>query len=225
MKILQPISIIASFLLLFSCTSDAGSEESPISGELQDGLRILSVEIGNDDLEYTVYRGDYIVFDFSKAGNYQFIVPSLEIDALMPKPETEKPYVKMKKSGDYAFTLGEQSGQIHVLEFTEPHYREITASEASEILANTSPFLLDVRTQGEFDFGHIEGADLLPVQLLSQNLDKLEQYKNEDILLYCQSGNRSTVAAQILIDAGFTNIYNLRYGIGDWIKKGHPVEK
>jgi len=225
MKILQPIAIIASLLLLFSCTSNATSEESPISGMVKDGLRVLSVEIGNTDLEYTVYRGDYIVFEFSKAGNYNFTVEALEIDDFMPKPETEKPYVKMKKSGDYAFKLGEQSGLIHVLEFSEPHYKELTADEASEILSNTSPFLLDVRTSGEYDSGHIEGANLLPVQILSENLDKLEQYKNEDILLYCQSGNRSTVAAKILIDAGFTNIYNLRYGIGDWIKKGHSVVK
>jgi rhodanese-related sulfurtransferase len=42
------------------------------------------------------------------------------------------------------------------------------------------------------------------------------------ILIYCATGNRSTVASRILADLGFKRIYNLRYGVYDWARKGHP---
>ena len=222
---MKSFRLIIPFLFIFisSCMAKP-ADNSSLSGMIEDGLRILSVDEGSTELDFTIYRGDYIVFDFEKAGSYNFTVPSLEIDTIIPKSETEKPYVKMKESGEYSFTLGEREGIIRVLELVEPHYRELTAAEASNLLANTDPVIIDVRTPGEFENAHIAGAELLPVQVLADNLDKIMQYKDEDILLYCQSGNRSTVAAKILIDSGFTNISNLRYGIGDWIRKGNPVE-
>lgn len=224
MKYIKILSAIAIMSVNFSCSSQVADEGSDISGRLDDGLRILTVGNENDNLEFTVYRGDYIVFEFEEKGEFEFQIPALDINTTMPGPQGEKSYVKMKEAGEYSFKLGQKSGILSVLDLTEPNYREITAQEARDLLSNTDPFLLDVRTSGEYENAHISGASLLPVQILAENLSLLEKYKNEDILIYCQSGNRSTVAAKILLDAGFTNIYNLRYGIGDWIRKGHPVE-
>lgn len=225
MKKLTVLIISIILISLFSCNSKVQAGEADISGSVESGLRILPIDSGNGDLNYTVYRGDYIVFDLPDSGRYEFTVSDLEISETLPKPETEKPYVKMKKSGEYSFTLGNRTGTIKVIELEEPNYTELTAAEASELMANTDPLIIDVRTEGEYAISRIEGAKLLPVQLISGNLDKLQQFKDEDILLYCQSGNRSTVAARIMLDGGFTNIYNLRYGIGDWASKGFPVEK
>ena len=213
--------ILFSLIVLLSCSAEGSSE---ISGEVEGGLRILQVDTGSQSLDFTIYRGDYIVFNFEGGGNYEFKVPGLEIDTTMPRPETEKPYVKMKNSGDYSFSLGERQGTVHVLELVEANYHEVTADEAADLIINIEPLVIDVRTPGEFQSGHLTDAELLPVQVFADNLDSLEKYKDEDILLYCASGNRSTVAARILIDAGFTKVYNLRYGIGDWIRNGQPVE-
>ena len=213
--------LLLSLFILVSCSS-AGSDE--ISGELEAGLRVLQVDSGKDDLNFTIYRGDYIVFDFEKTGTYDFKVPGLEIDTKMPVSGSDTPYVKMKKSGNYSFTLGVRKGTFHVLELVAKNYSEVSAAEALELIDNVNPVIIDVRTQAEYNSGHLPDAELLPVQVFAENLANLEKYKDEDILLYCASGNRSTVAARILIDAGFSRVYNLRYGFGDWSRKGQPVE-
>ena len=206
---------------LFSCASEGATD---VSGEISAGLRILNVADGDTKLEYTIYRGDYIVFDFEKSGSYEFRVSELGIDTVMPQPSDKQAYVKMKESGDFEFTLGGRSGVLHVLELEEPGYYEISSTEAAELIDNVDPVIIDVRTPGEFESGHIPGAQLLPVQIFADNLDVLEKYRHEDVLLYCASGNRSTVASRILINAGFDKVYNLRHGFGEWARNGLPVE-
>ncbi|QEN03847.1 hypothetical protein EW093_03735 [Thiospirochaeta perfilievii] len=176
-------------------------------------------------MNFTVYRGDYIVLETPNNDLLNLVIPGLEINQKLPKKSSETSYIKIKKSGKYDFTLGDYKGHLTVLELESPKYSEVTAKEALTLMANIKPFILDVRTQGEYEAGFIENATLLPVQFLKRDIKELEKYKNEPILVYCQSGNRSTVAARILIDNGFTNIYNLRYGIGDWKSRGYNIVK
>ena len=82
-----------------------------------------------------------------------------------------------------------------------------------------------MRTQGEFNRGYIAGAVLLPLQQLQRRVGELDKYKNQPILIYCASGNRSTTASKILLDRGFKNIMNLRRGIHDWVRDGYLVVK
>lgn len=225
MKSFKALMIVLFVLLTPLFTMAASKVPLPqTSGKIEGGLRLLDVTQGSSDLEFTIYRGDYIVFNFADGKSHEFRVPDLEIDQVMPKPAAEKPYVKMKKSGDYAFTLGKRSGVFHVLELVAANYQELSAVEAMDLIKNVHPLIIDVRTQREYDAGHIIDAKLLPVQLFAQNIDKLEPYKDENILLYCASGNRSTVAAKMLIDAGFTKVHNLRKGFGDWRRNNLPTE-
>ena len=217
------LTLITAVLFLISCTAQTGGKGGDISGTLEGGLRYLPVDTTGKPLEYTIYRGDYIVFE-TGGDPLVFSVPGLEINETVPRPEGESPYVKIKKAGTFPFTLGDRTGTLEVRELTEAHYRELSAAGARELMEQTGPFVLDVRTEGEFRGGHLPGAELLPVQILAENLDKLEEYKDSDILVYCASGNRSTVASRLLIDAGFTRVYNLRYGFGDWARKGFPIE-
>jgi len=83
---------------------------------------------------------------------------------------------------------------------------------------------LDVRTHGEYKAGHIENATLIPVQELQSRIKELAEYKNQDILIYCATGNRSTVASKILIDDGFNRIINMRHGIYGWRMEEYPVK-
>jgi rhodanese-related sulfurtransferase len=223
-KYFMMLFVVSVLLTPFAAMAGARVPEPQISGEIEGGLRMLEVAQGSSDLAFTIFRGDYIVFNFADAKSHEFKVPALGIDQIMPNTDAEKPYVKMKKSGEFAFSLGARRGVFHVLELVSAHYQELTATEAVELINNLQPLIIDVRTPREYNAGHIPGANLLPVQLFAQHLEQLEQYRDEDILLYCASGNRSTVAAKMLIDAGFTRVYNLRKGFGDWERNSLPVE-
>ena len=93
-----------------------------------------------------------------------------------------------------------------------------------EINDNPEAFLLDVRTQGEWqDDWHLEDATLIPHTELEDRESELPEDKDELILLYCRSGNRSQTAASTLIDMGYTNIVELQVGINGWKNAGYPV--
>ena len=95
-------------------------------------------------------------------------------------------------------------------------YRRISAQEAKDMMdKNEEVVIVDVRTQGEYDSGHIEGAILIPNETIVN--DRPEQLSDTDaiILVYCRSGNRSNTAAKKLINAGYRNVYDFG-GIIDW---------
>ena len=93
-----------------------------------------------------------------------------------------------------------------------------------EILDNQDALLLDVRTTVEWEQdGHLENAVLIPHSNLEERLDELPGDKEELILLYSQSGNRSKEAAQTLLDLGYTNIVELAPGINGWKDADKPV--
>ncbi len=102
-------------------------------------------------------------------------------------------------------------------------FESITPQQAQQILKNDqNVILLDVRTQDEFSQGYIEGATLIPVQVLADNLAKLKSLKSKKIIVYCHSGNRSVAASRILIKNGFTPL-NLKGGITQWKSDGFTV--
>lgn len=89
---------------------------------------------------------------------------------------------------------------------------------------DSSTVLLDVRTQSEWDDGHIDRALFIPVQELERRLGELEPYKDKTIIAYCRSGNRSGVAARILEKQGYT-VLNMEGGIIRWQKEDLPLTK
>jgi len=92
----------------------------------------------------------------------------------------------------------------------------VDADEALAILDNKpDALLIDVRTEAEFKSGHIEGALLLPIDQLQAKLSELPKDKATPLVVYCRSGNRSATAAQILLQAGYSQVYDLG-GIIDW---------
>ena len=98
----------------------------------------------------------------------------------------------------------------------EAVYMNITAEEAKEIMDSREGYvILDVRTQEEYDQGHIPGAVLIPNTEIEAQAEALLTDKNQLILVYCRSGRRSKQAAEILVELGYTNIYEFG-GILDW---------
>ncbi len=229
MQKLKVIIILTGFFILAGLSgavSDTGIENEPASGILVQGYRILPIEPTVDDVNLVVYRGDYIIFDFKNTvGDPILKIPDLSVNQELPMGLDGAPYFKMKTMGRFRFSLGGVAGHIQVIEYKQPQYKEVDAGEAAELLQNLGPLLLDVRTPAEFNNGHIKNAILIPVQELQKRVGELSEYKHHDILIYCATGNRSTVASKILIDNGFKRIINMRYGIYGWSKNQYPVTK
>jgi rhodanese-related sulfurtransferase len=82
-----------------------------------------------------------------------------------------------------------------------------------------------VRSEQEFRSGHIAGALLFPVDQLADRLGEIAANKNDTVLAYCYSGNRSLAASRVLAKNGFAHVYNLKGGIMGWRREGFPLEK
>ena len=92
----------------------------------------------------------------------------------------------------------------------------ITAQEAKEIMDTESNYvILDVRTQEEYDEGHIKDAILIPDYEIADRAESELNDKEQLILVYCRSGRRSKNAAKQLSDMGYTNVKEFG-GIIDW---------
>jgi len=94
-------------------------------------------------------------------------------------------------------------------------YKKISSEEAKKIIANEEVIILDVRTKDEYDSGHIENAVLLPVADIDTKAFGVFTNKDDKILVYCRSGNRSATASKLLIKMGYTEVYDFG-GINDW---------
>lgn len=93
---------------------------------------------------------------------------------------------------------------------------KITASEAKVMIDGGEDLvILDVRTQEEYDQGHIENAVLIPDTEISAKAPTVLADQNQTILVYCRTGRRSAEAAKKLVDLGYTHIYDFG-GIVDW---------
>ena len=95
-------------------------------------------------------------------------------------------------------------------------YVNITAEEARQIMDSEEGYIiLDVRTQEEYDQGHIPGAIVISHEKISEKAEEVLTDKDQLILVYCRSGRRSKLAAEALVELGYTNIKEFG-GIIDW---------
>jgi len=111
-------------------------------------------------------------------------------------------------------------------------FETVSVEEAREMIEKDGVFILDVRTPAEFNSSHVEGATLIPVtnsggsnlssdQLLEARINEVPRDKK--ILVYCRTGHRSTTASNILVAAGYSDVYNMEGGITAWTGAGYPV--
>ena len=95
-------------------------------------------------------------------------------------------------------------------------YVNITAEEAKQIMDSEEGYIiLDVRTQEEYDEGHIPGAIVISHEEIEEKAEQVLTDKDQLILVYCRSGRRSKIAAEALAELGYTNIKEFG-GIIDW---------
>ena len=98
----------------------------------------------------------------------------------------------------------------------EAVYMNITAEEAKQIMDSEEGYIiLDTRTQAEYDEGHIPGAIVIPHDEITDRAEEELPHKDQLLLVYCRSGRRSKLAAEALVELGYTNIKEFG-GIIDW---------
>jgi rhodanese-related sulfurtransferase len=107
--------------------------------------------------------------------------------------------------------------------FNQPSINQVEPNQVNTMIAQSPrPFLLDVRTPQEYKEVHINGAELIPLEEVSQKLSRIP--KNREVICVCASGSRSSVAARHLAAQGYT-VSNMRGGMSHWIRLGLPTKK
>lgn len=101
--------------------------------------------------------------------------------------------------------------------------KEINVEELKEKKESNSNFLLlDVREDVEYLVSNLEGHHI-PLGELKNRLEEIEDRKEDEVIVMCRSGNRSSKAAAYLENKGFKNVANLKGGIKDWAQKIDPA--
>ena len=101
------------------------------------------------------------------------------------------------------------------------HLDQTTVHTLQEALSHENPLaLLDVRTQGEWQDGHVPSAIHLPLTDLPQRMGDIS---HQPLTIMCGSGYRSTIATSLLLRAGYDKLTNVIGGMGAWMKAGYPT--
>lgn len=99
--------------------------------------------------------------------------------------------------------------------------REVNVDQAYQMYQQSNTFVVDVRTQEEWDEYHAPNTTLIPLDELPNRLSEIP--KDKEILVVCRSGNRSQQGRDILLQAGF-NATSMAGGLKEWYAKGFPME-
>ena len=99
---------------------------------------------------------------------------------------------------------------------------QVEPTQVQAMLSKTPrPFLLDVRTPEEYKQGHVGGAELIPLDILSAKKGRIP--KDREVICICESGSRSGVATRQLSSLGY-KASNMRGGMSRWARAGLPVK-
>lgn len=99
----------------------------------------------------------------------------------------------------------------------------LTPIAATQLLNEGNAVFVDVRDDAEFRKGHVQDAKNIPVRNLDSRIQELVKHKDKDIVVYCDSGMRSSKAIRTLKKNGFDKTYNLAGGLVAWQKASLPV--
>jgi rhodanese-related sulfurtransferase len=99
----------------------------------------------------------------------------------------------------------------------------LNVSDFAKKVSDTSVVVLDVRTAGEFQSGHLQNAVNIDYEGLNFEGEVNKLDKTKTYAVYCRSGRRSGLATQVMAKDGFKSIFNLDGGIENWQAAGNPV--
>jgi len=97
----------------------------------------------------------------------------------------------------------------------------ISIDQLKDILKTNHTQIVDLRGAAEFKSGHIKGADNVFVGTLEKNLAKVK--KDQQVVIHCQAGDRSSIGYSLLTKNGYRNVKNYSGGMSEWVNKGEPI--
>ena len=118
--------------------------------------------------------------------------------------------------GDVTAQWATAGGEVQVVPQVDP-------AELARRLHAGEVDVVDVRGASEWEAGHLPGVPNIPMGYVADRLDELP--RDRPLVLHCQGGGRSSIAASVLQARGFTNVVNLAGGFGAWERAGQPVER
>ncbi len=104
-------------------------------------------------------------------------------------------------------------------------FKKLNAQEYHDQFYETKAdhVLVDVRSKSEYKDGHLPGAINIPLDQLTDKLNKIP--KGKTVIVVCASGNRSASGSKLLAQAGYEDVYNLQGGTMRWKMNGFPLER
>lgn len=104
-------------------------------------------------------------------------------------------------------------------------FDDISPADATRLMNHETAVLVDIRTAAENREGHILNSKHIPTTELQSRMNELDKHKQDHVIAYCRSGNRSVAACKILKKQGFEHVYNLGGGIMAWETANLPTTK
>ena len=117
-------------------------------------------------------------------------------------------------------------GFLKVVNDSKSRIKEVTVTETRERLSNShAAKLVDVREDNEWDAAHAAGAIHLGKGIIERDIEATVPDKSTELILYCGGGYRSALAADVLQQMGYTNVWSMAGGWKAWKDSGAPIEE
>jgi rhodanese-related sulfurtransferase len=116
-------------------------------------------------------------------------------------------------------------GFLKLVNDAKGHIREVTVEETRERMnAKDDVRLIDVREDNEWQAAHAAGAEHLGKGIIERDIEEKVPDKSTELILYCGGGFRSALAADVLEQMGYTNVFSMAGGWKAWKESGAPIE-
>lgn len=116
-------------------------------------------------------------------------------------------------------------GFLKLVNDARTRIREVTVEETQQHMsANAGAKLFDVREDHEWQAAHAAGAEHLGKGIIERDIEEKVPDKSTEVILYCGGGFRSALAADVLQQMGYTNVFSMAGGWKAWKDSGAPTE-
>lgn len=115
-------------------------------------------------------------------------------------------------------------GFLKLVNDAKTRIREVTVAETrTRMSANPNAKLIDVREDNEWQAAHATGAEHLGKGIIERDIEEKVPDKSTELILYCGGGYRSALAADVLQNMGYNNVYSMAGGWKAWKESGAPT--
>ena len=116
-------------------------------------------------------------------------------------------------------------GFLKIVDDAKSRIKEVSVEDTrARIAADPNARLIDVREDNEWDAAHAAGAIHLGKGIIERDVEATTPDKSTELILYCGGGYRSALAADVLQEMGYTNVWSMAGGWKAWKESGAPVE-